>query len=70
MRHESTAPDVVPAGAGPDHSDQNTRHHTVPASHPFASWEKWSGGFVKTDSWLETLYNDLTGKKGEFIKHN
>jgi cyclase len=35
-----------------------------------APWEKWTGGFVKTDVWLETLYNDLTGKKGEFVKHN
>jgi cyclase len=35
-----------------------------------APWQKWSGDFVKTDTWLETLYNDLTGKKGEFIKHN
>jgi len=35
-----------------------------------APWEKWTGGFVKTDTLLETLYNDLTGKKGEFIKHN
>jgi glyoxylase-like metal-dependent hydrolase (beta-lactamase superfamily II) len=35
-----------------------------------APWEKWNGGFLKTDTWLETLYNDLTGKKGEFIKHN
>jgi glyoxylase-like metal-dependent hydrolase (beta-lactamase superfamily II) len=34
-------------------------------------WSKWSGDFVKTDSFIETLYNDLTGKKtGEFIKHN
>jgi len=36
-----------------------------------APWQKWSGQFVKSDQWLETLYNDLTGKKtGEFIKHN
>jgi len=33
-------------------------------------WEKWNGGFLKTDTWLETLYNDLTGTKGEFIRHN
>ena len=35
-----------------------------------APWQKWSGDFIKSDAWLETLYNDLTGKKGEFIKHN
>src|SRR6266536_3484185 len=31
-------------------------------------WQKWSGDFVKTDGFIETLYNDLTGKKGEFVK--
>src|ERR1700758_524573 len=33
-------------------------------------WQKWSGDFVKTDAFIETLYNSLTGTKGEFIKHN
>jgi glyoxylase-like metal-dependent hydrolase (beta-lactamase superfamily II) len=34
-------------------------------------WKKWSGDFVSSDVFIETLYNDLTGKKtGEFIKHN
>jgi glyoxylase-like metal-dependent hydrolase (beta-lactamase superfamily II) len=33
-------------------------------------WKKWSGDFVKTDAFIETLYNSLTGTKGEFIKHN
>jgi cyclase len=34
-------------------------------------WEKWSGDFISTDAFIETLYNDLTGKKGGgFIKHN
>ena len=34
-------------------------------------WKKYSGDFVSTDIFLETLYNDLTGKKdGKFIKHN
>jgi glyoxylase-like metal-dependent hydrolase (beta-lactamase superfamily II) len=37
---------------------------------------KWSGEwdgpdkFVKTDAWIETIYNDLSGKGGQFIKHN
>jgi glyoxylase-like metal-dependent hydrolase (beta-lactamase superfamily II) len=35
-----------------------------------APWAKWSGDFVTTDGFLETLYNDLAGKKGVFIKHN
>jgi glyoxylase-like metal-dependent hydrolase (beta-lactamase superfamily II) len=34
-------------------------------------WKKLSGDFISTDAFIETLYNDLTGKKsGEFIKHN
>jgi len=35
-----------------------------------APWEKFSGDFVKTDAFIETLYNSLTNTKGEFIKHN
>ena len=35
------------------------------------AWEQWSGEFISTEAFIETLYNDLTGKKsGEFIKHN
>jgi cyclase len=33
-------------------------------------WKKWSGEFMDSDKFLETLYNSLTGKKGEFVKHN
>ena len=33
-------------------------------------WKKWSGDFVNTDAFIETLYNSLTGTKGEFLKHN
>ena len=33
-------------------------------------WEKWSGGFIDSDKFIETLYNSLTGTKGEFVKHN
>jgi cyclase len=34
-------------------------------------WKKWSGQFISADAFIETLYNDLTGKKtGEFMKHN
>ena len=35
-----------------------------------APWDKWSGDFIKTDGFIETLYDDLTGKLGEFVKHN
>jgi len=34
-------------------------------------WKKWNGDFVTTDGFIETLYNDLTGKKdGKLIPHN
>ena len=35
-----------------------------------APWQKFSGTFVNTDAFIETLYNSLTGTKGEFLKHN
>ncbi len=34
-------------------------------------WKKWSGDFISSDVFVETLYNDLTGSKtGKLIKHN
>jgi cyclase len=33
-------------------------------------WKKWSGDFIDSDKFVETLYNSLTGTKGEFVKHN
>jgi len=35
-----------------------------------APWAKWSGGFLDAGKFIETLYNSLTGSKGEFLKHN
>lgn len=35
-----------------------------------ASWKSFSGNFVNEDAFIETLYNSLTGHKGEFMKHN
>lgn len=37
-----------------------------------AKWDSFGSGdkFVKTDVWIETIYDDLSGKKGEFVKHN
>jgi glyoxylase-like metal-dependent hydrolase (beta-lactamase superfamily II) len=34
--------------------------------------EKWAPekGFINADAFIETLYNSLTGHKGEFVKHN
>ena len=34
-------------------------------------WKKYSGDFINQDTFIETLYNSLTGhKNGKFIKHN
>lgn len=33
-------------------------------------WKKWSGDFIDSDKFIETLYNSLTGTKGGFVKHN
>jgi cyclase len=34
-------------------------------------WKKYSGEFINSDTFIETLYNSLTGQKnGMFIKHN
>jgi cyclase len=34
------------------------------------SWKKWSGDFVNADAFIETLYNSMTGTKGQFVQHN
>ena len=35
------------------------------------AWKEWSGDFISSDAFIETLYNDLVGNKsGGFIKHN
>lgn len=34
-------------------------------------WKSYSGDFISTDAFLETLFNSLTGKKNVgFLKHN
>ena len=42
------------------------------AEKVLASWEKYSGDFVNSDLFIETLYNDLTGKKSgaPAVRHN
>ena len=35
-----------------------------------AGYEKWNGDFISTDKWIETIFHDLTDKKGEYVKHN
>jgi hypothetical protein len=34
--------------------------------------EKWAPekAFINADAFIETLYNSLSGHKGEFVKHN
>ena len=34
-------------------------------------WKKYSGSFINSDTFIETLYNSLTGRKNnKFVKHN
>lgn len=34
-------------------------------------WKQWSGDYITSDIFIETLYNDLTGARpGSFMKHN
>ena len=33
-------------------------------------WKKWSSENIDSDKFIETLYNSLTGTKGDFVKHN
>jgi len=33
-------------------------------------WKQFSGTFIDSDAFIETLYNSLTGTKGAFVKHN
>jgi cyclase len=33
-------------------------------------WKKWASENIDADKFIETLYNSLTGTKGEFVKHN
>jgi len=35
-----------------------------------APWDRFSGNFINNDAFIETLYNSLTGQKGQFMKHN
>jgi cyclase len=35
-----------------------------------AKWEKYKSDFISSDAFIETLYNDLTGKPGQLMKHN
>lgn len=37
-----------------------------------AKWSEFDGPdkFIHADAWIETIYNDLTGKGGQFMKHD
>ncbi|MGB2625385.1 MAG: MBL fold metallo-hydrolase [Candidatus Acidiferrum sp.] len=49
------------------------RHETVEQMKQekiLEPWKKWSGDFIDSDKFIETLYNSLTGTNGDFLKHN
>jgi cyclase len=50
--------------------DQRKTLEQMKAEKILAPWEKFSGGFINSDAFIETLYNSLTGHKGGFVKHN
>ena len=50
--------------------DQHKTLEQMKAEKILAPWDKFSGEFINTDAFIETLYNSLTGHKGEFVKHN
>jgi cyclase len=33
-------------------------------------WKDWAGDWITSDIYLETLYNDIVGNPGTFVKHN
>lgn len=41
------------------------------AAKVLAPWQKWSGPFINTDAFIDTLYNEITGAPGgKLMKHN
>ncbi|MBL0156665.1 MAG: MBL fold metallo-hydrolase [Bryobacterales bacterium] len=44
---------------------------TLKSENVMAAWQKWSGSFIKTDTWIETLYSCLTNRQpAGFVRHN
>jgi len=51
--------------------DQGKGLDQMKSEKVLAPWQQFSGGFIDSDAFLETLYNSLTGRKnGKFLKHN
>jgi cyclase len=50
--------------------DQHKTLEQMKQAKILAPWDKFSGDFINSDAFIETLYNSLTGHKGEFVKHN
>jgi cyclase len=51
--------------------DQGKSLEQMKQEKVLAPWQKFSGDFINTDAFLETLYNSLTGRKNnKFLKHN
>jgi cyclase len=50
---------------------QHQRLDQMKQAKILAPWKKYSGDFVNEDTFIETLYNSLTGQKNnKFVKHN
>jgi hypothetical protein len=71
------APQLVAFGMNQNRRDDVhkaiDRHQTLDQMKQtkiLAPWQKFSGEFVNTDAFIETLYNSLTGQSGKFVKHN
>jgi cyclase len=56
---------VVQDGIKQGKSLDQLKHEKV-----LAKWEKYKNDFISSDAFIETLYNDLTGKPGQLMKHN
>ncbi len=50
--------------------DQHKTLDQMKSEKILAPWQKYGGGFINTDAYIETVYNSLTGTKGKFMKHN
>jgi cyclase len=50
--------------------DQRQTVEQMKQAKILAPWSKFSGDFINSDALIETLYNSLTGKKGQFVQHN
>jgi glyoxylase-like metal-dependent hydrolase (beta-lactamase superfamily II) len=51
--------------------DQHKTLQQMKEEKILAPWQKYAGGFINADAFIETLYNSLTGQKNnKFLRHN